>query len=253
MDRKILKSLIVDDEPKARDLLESFIIDIPDILITGKASGVDEAIEMVKTNMPDLVFLDIQMPNKDGFEFLRELKEIDTDCKIIFVTAHDEYAIKAIKSSAFDYLLKPINPQEIDQSLFRFRKEMKEKTFNEKVDDLMLKIDKVQRIRCKTRSGQIWLDLQKIFFCIADGNYSKIFLSGGRSEFLSINLGTLCKALPSDYFYRIDRSILINLKSLVKFDRRKRLCTIVMNGESKEFKITASRLKILEKSDFFMQ
>jgi len=253
MERRIIKCLIVDDEPKARDLLENFIADIPDINIIGKAEGVDEAIELLNKNNPDLVFLDIQMPNKDGFEFMRELKVINANCKVIFVTAHDEYAIKAIKSSAFDYLLKPINPEEIKQSISRFREQKIEMSFDEKVDVLLSKIDNNRRIRCKTKNGQIWIDPNEIFFCIADGNYCKIFFSGGRSEFLSINLGTLTASLPSDIFFRIDRSILINLKCLVKFDRRKRLCSLVMNGESKEFKITASRLKTLEKSDFFLK
>lgn len=250
---KMIKCLIVDDEPKARDLIESFIGNNPDIEITGKASEVDEAIEMVKDNNPDLIFLDIQMPNKDGFEFIRELKDIGAECKIIFVTAHDEYAIKAIKSSAFDYLLKPINPQELDQSLGRFRKEMKEISFDKKVDALLSKIDNDHRIRCKTKNGQIWIDPNEIFFCIADGNYCTIFFAGGRTEFLSINLGNFSESLPVDTFFRIDRSIVINLKYLVRLDRRKKLCSLVMKGESKEFKISSSRLKILEKSDFLLK
>lgn len=242
--------IVVDDERKARDLIESFTNDIPNVKLLGKAPGVDEAIDLVKLYNPDIVFLDIQMPNKDGFEFVREIRTLGNMCHIVFVTAHDEYAIKAIKSSAFDYLLKPINPIEIKEVFERFRNEKQDYNIEKMVESLLSRLDNDKRTKWKTRTGQIWIDPKDIIYCEADGNYSKIYKSGGRSDLICVNLGALFNGLPDNMFYRSSRSYIINLTYLVKINRKKSECNLIKDGDEYIIPVPSTQIRILERLNF---
>jgi DNA-binding LytR/AlgR family response regulator len=112
--------IIVDDESEARELLITLLGDYPNIIITAQSGSVDEALTLITANPPDIVFLDIHMPKKNGFDLASALRLLNINSHIIFVTAYDQYAIQAFKHAAFDYLLKPINEDELRDTILRF-------------------------------------------------------------------------------------------------------------------------------------
>lgn len=114
-------AIIVDDSPDARMVLKMILRSFPEILLTGEAENIQSAEDVIRQQKPDIVFLDIEMPGGNGFELVERLHASDIQTNIIFVTAHQNYIIEAIRASAFDYIMKPIDPEEIRKSLRRLR------------------------------------------------------------------------------------------------------------------------------------
>jgi DNA-binding LytR/AlgR family response regulator len=237
--------LIVDDEPEARDLLAMLLERFDGVELSGKAENVDQALRIVKEKEPDLILLDIQMPVKSGFELVGKLHELGKDQGYIFVTAYDEYAIDAIRASAFDYLLKPVNPADLENAIHRYRNAWEQKILKERIEQLLGSLGVGRKLKLNTRSGFMVIDPADIVCCTADGNYTKIYLENDRQEVISSNLGTLERMLEGDGFFRISRSGLINFKYLVHVDNRKGICR--MEGDSVvELKVARNRLGKLE-------
>jgi DNA-binding LytR/AlgR family response regulator len=240
-----LSVLIVDDEPEARDLLTMLLARIDGVEIAGTAEDVDQAFRFVQDHYPDLILLDIQMPVKNGFDLVYQLHEMQVDQEYIFVTAYDEYAIEAIRASAFDYLLKPVDPGVLEDAIRRFRENWERKQLGGRIGQLLGRLGMANKLKFNTRSGFLILDPMKILCCTADGNYSKIMLSSGRQEVISSNLGTLENMLKGEGFFRISRSALINLKFLTFVDKRQGVCRL--EGQSvMELKVARNRLSRLE-------
>lgn len=135
MESKIVRSVIIDDEPDACELLSALLSDFPNLEVLGCANSVDQGIKLILDGKPDLVFLDIEMPGKNGFDLIHELDFFDRNPYIIFTTAYNEYAIEAIKHAAFDYLLKPIKRIELYKSVERLKRKQKITSFQEQSPD----------------------------------------------------------------------------------------------------------------------
>jgi len=148
---RIIKALIVDDEEEARNLLERLLYRIPGIEVIGKASSADNALEMVINCLPDLVFLDVQMPEKNGFELVDYFKKYLLNTRVIFVTAHAEFAINALKVSAFDYLLKPVLINQLTETIQRYKVERMHESKDRKVDMLLELANKPCKLKFNTR------------------------------------------------------------------------------------------------------
>lgn len=243
----MIKVLLIDDEPEVRDLLSILLRKFPDLEVVGQAADVDEAISLTLDKRPDLILLDIQMPDKDGFVYLDELKELRLYPGIIFVTAYENYAIRAIKNAAIDYLLKPIRKEELFAAIERFIefRERGNKTDFSKLIDLLSK-NQPGRVKLNTRTGYFFVDPDEIFYIEADGNYCQINMISGKSEVSTINLGTLEKLIDGSNFLRISRSFIINLKYLTRVDRRLNICELEYNGFSHKLKIPSQKIKLLE-------
>ena len=244
MEIEKLNVIIVDDEEEARDILTRQLHRVGNLEISGKASGVDEALEMIISLSPDIVFLDIQMPEKDGFELVKSLKKYNLHPSIIFVTAHNEYAINAVKVAAFDYLLKPVVFDELKEAIFRFKSERKIKEEERKIEALLETLGHKDKICFNTRTGYIYISPKEIVFCQADVNYTDIHLSRDRKEVVTVNIGKVEELLKQTNFFRISRSHLINTDYLVKADRKTKTCEMYKDGE--KFTIPASNKQIRE-------
>ena len=244
-----IKILIVDDEEEVRDLLSILLQSYKGkpIEITGRASGVDEALEIVKADMPDLILLDIQMPEKNGFQFLEALRNLSLYPGIIFVTAYENYAIRAIRNAAFDYLLKPVHRKELFDAIDRYL-EMKSRGQDKRLSELvdLLRKSRPGRIRLNTRTGYFFINPEDIIYCEADGNYSHIILQNGKAEISTLNLGTLEKQLGTGNFLRISRSYLINMNYLTRVDRKMNTCELEYDGKTHQIKIPSPKIKLLE-------
>jgi len=238
--------LIVDDEPEARDLLSMLLAQVKGVKIAGYAENVDQALIRVEETDPDLILLDIQMPAKSGFELVDSLRGVEKDIAYIFVTAYDEYAIKAMRASAIDYLLKPVDPELLKDAIWRFREERQHQVLSERIDELLIDMGVGNRIKVNTRTGFLVIDPKDIACCTADGNYTEIVMVNGRSEIISSNLGSMEKELADDGFFRISRSALINIRYLTQVYAKASVCRLEASSVI-ELKVARNRLSMLEK------
>ena len=244
---KHLSLVIIDDERSARDLLRGLLLDFPDVTIAGEAGSVDQALPLILKERPDLLLLDIQMPNKDGFVLVEKLLEHDVNVEVIFVTAYEKYAIRAIKASACDYLLKPVKMKDLKDSLVKFAEKVKSVRMNDRYAQLIYQLNDKKKLKFRNRTGFTMIDPDEILFCRADSNYTVIELDTGKRLIVSMNLGKVEEILPGLCFSRISRSVIINLHYLVEVDRKNMTCEIV-NHVSHSLSVTKKYLKELEKA-----
>jgi len=228
----VVRALIVDDEERARDLMEILLMRLPGVEVCGKAGSADEALEMVIQQVPDLVFLDVQMPEKNGFQLVDYFRKYLLNTTVVFVTAHAEFAISALKVAAFDYLLKPVMMEQLNETVLRFRVERLHRLQERKVDRLLELSDKHSTLKFNTRTGYLLVKPGEIIYCEADVNYTTLYLGKSNAEVVTLNLGKMEELLVPHSFYRISRSVLVNTIYLKKADRQKKKCLLV-KGEDK--------------------
>ena len=229
---KAIQSIIVDDELNAIKTLRWEInnLEMP-IEVVDSFTCAYKAIDYLSLhiNEIDLVFLDIQMPTINGFEFLDKFK--GRSFQVIFVTAYDEYALQAIKESAVDYILKPVDEEELKASVQKvISQQSKMHNVSEKEDS--------GKISIPVENELIFLNPKQIIYCKSDGNYTKIFMSSGDTFFISKTLKYIEDLLPAKRFFRIHQSYLINLMKIIAFNRSSNYITL----DNKE-KIPVSRSK----------
>lgn len=212
----MIKTLIVDDECKAVSLLKATI----ERNYTGQfmietASSPEEGLEKIERFKPELLYLDVEMPTMTGFELLAGLPKIDF--RVIFTTAHDRYAIQAIRYNALDYLLKPVSPGELDEAIMRFQgsKHDNKEAYEKQLKNLFANNDR--NLAITTSDGVVFLELDEIIRCEADLNYTKFILAGNKSFLSSKTLKEYEDLLIShSNFVRVHRSHLANLNYLLK-------------------------------------
>lgn len=247
MNNNNIRALIVDDEQDARDILKRVLNRLEGIQIVGDASSADEGFEKILLLKPDIVFLDIQMPGKDGFTLVRQLKKFETKTTVIFVTAFIEYAIDALKVAAFDYLLKPVELNDLKDTIQRYREKKLIDLNEQKVDILLDILYKKDKISFNTRTGYIYIQPSDIVYCEADVNYTEIHFGRSRTEVVTINIGKVEEMLDKSKFFRISRSHLINLDFLTKADRRSKTCELYKNNQKFVIPAPPKQIRMLEK------
>lgn len=206
---KTFKSLIVDDERLAREELKSLLKDYHEIEIIDEAKNGEEGIQKIKELKPDLVFLDINMPGMNGFDMIKHLEEIP---RVIFVTAYDEYAIKAFEVNALDYIMKPVDPERLKEAL---QKLTNEDDFISSQQSLISRKERVLSIndRVFIKDGEkCWfIELSKVRMLESDGNYVKVYFDNFRPLILR-SLNSFEERLDPEYFFRANRKFIINLQ-----------------------------------------
>ena len=240
-----LNALIIDDEDNARILLTKLLEETLLFKSIRLAQSVDTAYAEMSRFEPDIIFLDIKMPGKDGFAFIQGLPQGYKLQKIVFVTAYDQYAIKAIKNQAFDYLLKPVNRKELNQCLARFIEKKNETNEIEQPVKKSETHERLTRIRVNTRTGTLFINPADILFCKAEGNYTSV-CTGKKHHLCSMNLGKVTELLPKNGFIRVGRSYIINYEYITMLDRKECSILLVRNGESATVKIPRQHLKDLD-------
>lgn len=216
----IKKAIIVDDELGARESLAKMLEkNCKNIQVVAKADNMMNAFIEITNHQPDLVFLDIEMPNGNAFDLLERFKEINFN--IIFVTAYDHYAIKAIKFSAIDYILKPVDPEELVKAVSRFESQMETKnSLDKKFKTLLANVkpeNKLKKVGIPDGDGLVFINLADIIRCDSDGNYTYFLLTNGKRIIASRTLGEYEQMFADDNFFRVHRSHLINLEHVKKY------------------------------------
>ncbi len=246
----VLRVMIIDDNQEARELISVLLRGYHEAQIVGMASTVDEAIQLTLDLRPDLVLLDIQMPGKNGFNYLDELKLHNIKPGVIFVTAFEDFAIQAIKNAAFDYLLKPIRKDDLIGAIKRYSELLKQNRVSD-YNRLMelLNRARTERIRLNTRTGYFFVATSEIMYIEAQGNYSQIRLTSGKTETSTLSLGNLEKLVDNKNFIRICRSFIINMNHVSRVDRRSSICFLEHDHSTYQIKIPAQNIRLL--ADYF--
>jgi len=226
------KALIIDDEAMACDMLEYLVRKhVPVITAIKKATGAAEGLRLIESFQPQLLFLDIQMPFMNGFELLRALPAYDFS--VIFTTAYDKYAVKAIRFSALDYLLKPVDAEELKAAVQRFAVHRKQKMEVEELyrnfmDNLQQKQPGKYRLALYTAQGIRLVEPAEVLYCCADNNYTWFYCTDGKNILVSKTIKEYEDILKEHHFLRVHKSYLVNFHFVRGFTHDNRL--LLTNG-----------------------
>lgn len=238
MKEKKIKALIIDDEPLACKRIVTLLEEYDQVEVAAVCHNGMEAINEIKNKNPELIFLDIQMPEIDGFEVLRHIDTDSLPC-VIFVTAYDEYALKAFEVHALDYLLKPFKKERFGEALARAQNTInreKATDFTNKVERLLVSLetskDVLSRIMVESSGQYFFLDIDEVEWIESAGNYVEIH-AGDRSYLIRETMVNMERKLDSNIFFRIHRTAIVNInfiKALEKWFHGDYKITL-MNGE----------------------
>lgn len=218
---KTIKVIIIDDERPARDEVKRLLADYPEFEIIAEAKNADEAKDLIEFKQPDLIFLDIQMPEKSGFELLESIEYLP---RVIFTTAYDQYAVKAFEVSAMDYLMKPIREERFAKAIEQAKKS--------------IPLTANKQIFVKDRQQYHFLSWSKVYLIESMDNYARLFFDD-KNVFLKSSLNQLEKQLDQSIFFRINRAQIINRVFIQKINS-------AANGR---LKITLKTGQVYEASD----
>jgi two-component system, LytTR family, response regulator len=216
----MINAIIVDDEQDGREALRLAIRNYcPSVNLLAVCGSAQEGIESINRYAPDLVFLDVQMPQKSGFDLLKELSPINF--KVIFVSAFDKYAIKAIKFSALDYLLKPVDVDELTSAVNKVSESYPQSLYHYQSvwNNVQHKSGRIERLAVPTFDGIDFFKTEDIIFCKADGNYTHLYLTDNTVKLTSRNLKDFDNILQDSGFCRVHHSFLINISHVQKYFR----------------------------------
>jgi two-component system LytT family response regulator len=212
----MFRAVIVDDESKARNALKNLLEkNCSNIAVLAEGDCVQAGVELIRKHQPDVVFLDVQMPDGTGFDLLEQLGEINF--KIIFASAYDKFAIQAFKFSAVDYLQKPVEANELIEACSRISGDDKYLDINKKLEVLLGNRNSFEKIALPTLEGIDFVKIKEIVHCESDNNYTNIFLANGQKIVVSKTLKEYDEMLSPFNFFRIHKSSLINLSFLKKY------------------------------------
>ena len=227
------KILIIDDEKPTRDLIKRMIDSFGfDVEVYNDGENVQSGIDAIHRLNPDLVFLHIQMPDGNGFDVLKSLEKIEFE--VIFITAFQEYAIQAIKFSALDYILKPIDAAELKQSLSNALLKLNDAT-NELVYKALqhnIQPQNKRKLVLKTQESNYVVDIEEIIRCESDKNYTFFYLKSGKKILVSKTLKDYDILLSPFNFFRVQQSHLVNLNYVDRYDKQDGGSVIMKDGAS---------------------
>ncbi len=215
----MIKAIIVDDEPYCCETIVSLLEDYcPEVAVGGIYYNGADALASILKESPDLVFLDVEMPRMNGFEMLEELHSVNFD--IIFTTSYDQYALKAIRFSAIDYLLKPIDREELQKAVQKVI-QRSQRTISQQVEILMQKLHQpaksISKIALPTMEGLQMIPVDQIISCESDSNYTILYLKNKNKLTISATLKEIEESLEDYSFARVHRSYLANLNEVEKY------------------------------------
>lgn len=225
------KVLIIDDENRTRELIAKMIDSFGyDVETIPEGENVQSAIAAIEKHQPDIVFIDIQMPDGTGFDVIRSIE--DKQFEVIFITAHEEFAIKAIKFSALDYLLKPVDTSELRSALEKALSTIEDRTEHTQFEALHKNIqpNEKRRLVLKTQESVHVVELEQIIRCEADRNYTSFFLKDSKKILVSKTLKEYETLLSGHNFLRVQQSHLININYVDRYDKKNGGAVVMKDG-----------------------
>ncbi|MCS6822633.1 MAG: response regulator [Microscillaceae bacterium] len=246
--KQTIKTIIVDDEPMARAVLRGIIQDnFPEVEICKECKDVPEAVKAIHAYKPDVVFLDIEMPNYTGFDLIDFFEPTQINFHIIFVTAYSEYSLQAFEISAVDYLLKPIRTEQLARALKKVMQQSKQQTnLNYKVLQENLQDSSEQKIVLHTADAVYVVKFSDLIFLQADGGYTRFFTSEQGEIMISKGLSHFEALILQDKrFFKTHRSYIINTEKINRIDKKR--AVVIMSNQQETALAQEKRAELLEK------
>jgi two-component system, LytTR family, response regulator len=236
-------SLIIDDERLARSILRRKLAVYPEIEVIGEASGVESGLKAIKDLNPDLLFLDIQVSDGNGFDLLNRA---DFQGKVIFVTAYDEYACRAFEVNALDYLLKPVSDERLTRVISNLVNAENEK-YGKK--DRKFRYD--DRVMIEQKKRIHFIQIENIICIKAEREYTSLYENGGKSYLLLKSISQWQKELPDEQFARVHRNAIINFNYIEKSEKSGNSATIFLKGIPEPVTISRGYYKLIKNRYFY--
>lgn len=226
----MISALIIEDTPSCQDNLKGLLeIYCPEIKLLGIGATVDEGLQLINKHRADLVFLDVELEDKTSFDLLNQVKTIDFN--IVFVTAFEHYSLKAIKYSAIDYVVKPINPDQLLNAVEKTKNSLHISILQKQVEILMQQSSALDKIALPSTTGLIFTKIENIIHCKSEGDHTIMSLKDHKDDVLiTRSLGDLEQLLPSKDFFRTHNSHLINKIFLKEYISRDGGYVLLDNG-----------------------
>jgi two-component system LytT family response regulator len=220
-----LRVVIVDDEPDAVKLLQMQVEQhCPQVTVVGSFTSSTAALQGIKELQPHLLFLDVEMPVMNGFELLERL--YPQTFSIVFVTAYNQFALKAFKFNALDFIVKPVDTQELIQAVAKAERQVKPTSDQLSQLQKSLRGEPITKIAIPGQSGVTFIDLNDIVYAEASNNYSKIIITDGRNFLISKTLKDVQEVLEEEHFLRVHRQYIINLNHVKQLNRNEGILTM---------------------------
>lgn len=240
-----IRTVIIEDEHEALDLLSGLVVATGLAIVTGSTTDPRKAVKLITDHEPEIIFLDIRMPGLSGFDILNELRRKMRSLPfVVFTTAYDEYALKAFDYAAFDYLLKPVDPERLQETLLRYTNLISREPDQRNSSSH----ENGRTLIYRAITGVVFIDPAEVVFVTADGNYSTFHFTSGRMETVTSLLGTIEEQLDGNIYFRASRSCIVNTAFLARIDGKQQQCVLLKN--EKEFRCEIARDKIKPLMDF---
>jgi DNA-binding LytR/AlgR family response regulator len=247
MDQTTISAIIIDDEPDAINLLEMYLRQFPSIKVIGKETEARKGLELVKETLPELIFLDIDMPDMNGLKVADKIHSENKYSEIVFTTAHQHYAYDALDVEPLDFLTKPFSGVDLEIVIQKYNAKMEKKKKEKKIDIFINSQESSPQIKLPTTKGMLFIDPRNIILLRSKSNNCDVILVDGTSETITRNLYKVLSILNSPTFFQISRSTCINMNYLQRVDKKNFMCTISYNQTTIEEPISRPKMTYFDK------
>lgn len=251
MDAATISAIIIDDEREAIHLLELYLRHFPFIQVIGKATNAKTGLKKVKTTSPDLVFLDIDMPDMNGLQVADKIFTEYSNSEIVFTTAHQHYAYDALGVKPLDFLTKPFCIDDLNLVIQKYRAKTEKKKLEHKLDNFIRAQAGSTRIKLPANNALLILELKNIVFLSTKLSSCSIYMQDGSIETVTRHLALVVEAIHSPAFFKLNRSTYINLNYLMRIDKKNQKCIVACNNKNYDFPISRAQIIQFEKMDLF--
>jgi len=247
MDQSTISAIIIDDEPHAINLLEMYLRQFPSIKVIGKETEAKKGLELVKENLPELVFLDIDMPDMNGLIVAERIQSDNFYSEIVFTTAHQHYAYDALDIKPLDFLTKPFCAADLKIVIQKYKVKTEKIKHEKKLDILINSQVSSAKIKLPSTKGLLFIDMKRIVVLRSKSNNCVALMDDGTSETITQNLYKVASILNSPAFFQISRSTYINMNYLQRVDKKNFMCTISFNETTIEEPISRPKMTYFDK------
>ena len=246
-----ISAIIIDDEPEAINLLSLYLRHFPEINIVGTETNAKKGLALVRENLPDLVFLDIDMPDMNGLQVANHIQAGNIQSEIVFTTAYQNYAYDAMGIEPVDFLIKPYCVEDLEVVIKKFQIKAGQKKMDLKMAQFVISYSNLPMLKLPANHGVVMVNLKDIVILKSQGNKCAIHLQDGTIETINKNLGEMVELINSAVFFRLTRSTYINLNFLTRVDKKNNKCFLRYNQLIQEEDITREQVIYFEKMEIF--
>ena len=251
MDTGSITAVIIDDDSEAIFLLEMFLRQFPEIRLVGKSTQAPKGLALINRKFPDLVFLDIDMPDMTGLQVAESMKNKNFHSEIVFTTAYQQYAYKTLKIQPLEFLTKPFCVEDIQKVIKKYVTKKEKKRHEQQLDKFIQSQSNPPPVSVPTLNGFLYIDIKDIVYMKSKINGTEIHLQDGTVETVSLRINRLITLLNSKLIFQIFRGIYVNLNYLVRIDKKKAICILRFNNNTHEEPISKSNINNFKKLNIF--